>query len=81
VLLVLDHVHILHVPVKRYLMMGDSVLRGDAVARTMMWVVALHIRVWGHTCVECIDFKSCIACFILWVGSNEFSTGMLTTNM
>jgi hypothetical protein len=51
VLLVLDHVHILHVPMKRYRMMGDSVLRGDAVTRTMMWVVALHIHVWGiHVC-------------------------------
>jgi hypothetical protein len=54
--LVLDHVHILHVPMKRYRMMGDSVLRGDAVTRTMMWVVALHIQVWGYTCVERIAF-------------------------
>ena len=56
-LLVLNHVHILHVPMKRYRMMGDSVLRGDAVTRTMMWVVALHIRGGGYTCVECIAFN------------------------
>jgi len=68
VLLVLDRVHILHVPMKRYHMMGDSILRCNVVARTMIWVVALHICVWGRAYVECIAFKSCIACFILWVG-------------
>jgi len=31
---------------KHYHMVGDSVLRGDAVIRVMMWVVACHVQVW-----------------------------------
>jgi len=51
---VLCPTHIFRVLGKHYRMVGDSVLRGDAVIRVIMWVVACHIQVWVPVCVECI---------------------------
>ena len=42
-------------------MLGDSVLRGDAVIRAMMWVVARHMHGRVSVYVKCIVKNSCSA--------------------
>jgi len=49
-------------------MLGDSVLRGDAVTRVMMWVVTHHRHGCGvHVC-GVYSFKFLFHTFILWLG-------------
>jgi len=49
-------------------MLGDFVLRGDAIIRAMMWVVVRHMhRCGAYVCgVHSFKFSFCI--FILWLG-------------
>jgi len=49
-------------------MLGDSVLRGDAVTRAMMWVVHVICMDGVSMCVGCIALNSCSACsYCGWV--------------
>jgi len=49
-------------------MLGDSVLRGDAVTRAMMWVVTHHMHGRGvYVCGE-YSLKFLFSMFILWLG-------------
>ena len=41
---------------------GNSVLRGDAVIRAMMWVVTRHMHGRVSVYVGCIALNSCSAC-------------------
>jgi len=43
-------------------MLGDSILRGDAVTRAMMWVVTHQCLDVVFMCVGCIALNSCSAC-------------------
>ena len=64
---------------EQYRMLGDSVLRGNAVTRAMMWVVTRHMHGRGvYACGVC-RFKFLFCMFILSLGWNEFSAGTLTT--
>jgi len=42
-------------------MLEDSVMRGDAVTRAMMWVVTHHVHGCGVYCVGCKALNSCSA--------------------
>ena len=64
---------------EQYRMLGDSVLRGDAVIRAMMWVVTCHMHRRGVCVCGVYSFKFLICMFILWLGWNEFSSSTLTT--
>jgi len=64
---------------EQYHMLGDSVLRGDAVIRAMMWVVTCHMHRRGVCVCGVYSFKFLICMFILWLGWNEFSSSTLTT--
>ena len=50
---------------------GNSVLRGDAVIRAMMWVVTRHMHGWVSVYVECIVLNSCSA--LAYCGRAEMS--------
>jgi len=52
---VLCPMHIFWVFIEKYHLVGDSVLRGDAIIRVMIWVLALHIQVQG-TCGGVLRF-------------------------
>jgi len=39
-------------------MLGDSVLRADAVPRAMMWVVTHHMHGWGVCVCGVVDAKA-----------------------
>ena len=43
-------------------MLGDSVLRGDAITRAMMWVVTHHMHGSGVYACGVVDLNSCSAC-------------------
>ena len=47
---------------------GNSVLRGDAVIRVMMWVVTHHMHGRVSVYVGCIVLKFLFCMSILWVG-------------
>ena len=47
---------------EQYRMMGESVLRCDAVTRAMMWVVTRHMHGRGVYVCGCIALNSCFAC-------------------
>ena len=64
---------------EQYRMLEDSVLRGDAVIRAMMWVVARHVHGRGVCIYGVYNFEFLFCMFILWLGWNEFSAGTLTT--
>jgi len=49
-------------------MLGDSVLGGDAVTRTMMWVVTRPVDGRGVYVCEVYSFKFLFCMFILWLG-------------
>jgi len=49
-------------------MLGDSVLRGDAVIKAMMWVVARHVHGRGVCVYGVYNFKFLFCMFILWLG-------------
>jgi len=53
---------------EQYRMLGDSVLRGDAVIRAMMWVVAHHMRRCGAYVCGVHGFKFLSNMFILRLG-------------
>jgi len=59
-------------------MLGDSVLRDDAVTRAMMWVVKRHMHGCGVYVCGVYSFKFLFCMFILWLGLNESSVGTLT---
>ena len=52
----------------QYRMLGDSVLRGDAVTRAMMWVVTRHMHGRGVYVCGVYSFKFLFCMFILWLG-------------
>jgi len=64
---------------EQYRMLEDSVLRGDAVTRAMMWVETHHMHGCGVYVYGVYSFKFLFCMFIPWVGWNEFSAGTLTT--
>jgi len=49
-------------------MVGDSVLRGDAVIRAMMWVVTHNMHGCGVYVCGVYSFKFLFFIFILWLG-------------
>jgi len=63
---------------EQYRMLGDSILRGDAVIRAMMWVVARHMHGRGVCVCGVYSFNFLFCMSILWLGWNEFFAGTLT---
>jgi len=55
---VLCHAHMFRCAWEQYRLLGDSVLRGDAVTRAMMWVVTRHMHGWVSVYVGCIALNS-----------------------
>ena len=60
-------------------MLGNSILRGDAVTRAMMGVATRHMHGWGVYMCGVYSFRFLFYMFIIWLGWNEFSARTLTT--